>query len=90
MPPAPTEAEKEANKQEAGEFVESIDPTPTPEEQKGFTARVRALAASGALKRGKFRASDLNVGKNLILQQLTVGNWKQALGELGELQIKTS
>ena len=84
LPPAPTEAEKEANKQEAGEFVESIDPTPTPEEQKGFTARVRALAASGALN-ADLKNYILNVGKKSDPKQLTVGNWKQALGELESL-----
>jgi hypothetical protein len=67
--------------QAAAEFVESLDPTPTPDEKKEFGGRVRALAAAGALN------ADL---KNYILHsagvddtaKLTVGNWKRALGEL--------
>ena len=80
--PGPTiEPITEADKREAAEFVESLDPTPTREEQAGFTARVRALAASGALN-PDLKNYILNVGKKDDPRQLTVSNWNAALEQL--------
>ena len=79
--PAPEPIDKVANQKEAEKFVEDLDPTPTKEEQAGFTARVRALAAAGAQNQD-LKNYILNVGKKEDPKQLTVGNWNAALGEL--------
>jgi hypothetical protein len=71
----------EEDKQAGADFVESLDPTPTKEEQAGFTARVRALSAAGALN-PDLKNYILNVGKKDDPKQLTVGNWKLALDQL--------
>ena len=60
--PAPEPIDKVANQKEAEKFVEDLDPTPTKEEQAGFTARVRALAAAGAQNQD-LKNYILNVGK---------------------------
>lgn len=69
------------DKQETEDFIESLDPTPTKEEQAGFTARVRALAAAGAQNQD-LKNYILGVGKKSDPKELTVGNWSMALGEL--------
>ena len=79
--PSPEPIDVVANQQAAEAFVESLDPTPTKEEQAGFTARVRALAAAGAQNQD-LKNYILNVGKKEDPKQLTVGNWNAALGEL--------
>lgn len=79
--PAPEPVDQAANQQEAEKFVEDLDPTPTKEEQAGFTARVRALAAAGALN-PDLKNYILNVGKKNDPKQLTVSNWKTALDQL--------
>lgn len=71
----------EAEKKAAEEFVEGLDPTPTKEEQAGFTARVRALAAAGAAN-PDLKNYILNVGKKDDPKQLTVRDWKTALDQL--------
>jgi len=63
------------------DFVASLDPTPTKEEQGGFTARVRALAAAGALN-ADLKNYILNVGKKADPKQLTVRDWNLALEQL--------
>lgn len=78
--PAPV-VDHEAEKKAAEEFVESLDPTPTKEEQAGFTARVRALAAAGALN-ADLKNYILNVGKKDDPRQLTVRDWNTALEQL--------
>lgn len=78
--PAPI-VDHEAEKKAAEEFVESLDPTPTKEEQVGFTARVRALAAAGAAN-PDLKNYILNVGKKDDPKQLTVSNWRTALDQL--------
>lgn len=78
--PAPV-VDHEAEKKASEEFVESLDPTPTKEEQAGFTARVRALAAAGALN-PDLKNYILNVGKKDDPKQLTVRDWKTALDQL--------
>lgn len=79
--PVPESVENPVDKQETEAFVESLDPTPTKEEQAGFTARVRALAAAGALN-PDLKNYILNVGKKNDPKQLTVSNWKTALDQL--------
>lgn len=79
--PAPEPIDQASNKQESKEFVESLDPTPTKEEQAGFTARVRALAAAGALN-PDLKNYILNVGKKDDPKQLTVRDWNTALEQL--------
>ena len=64
------------DKQETEDFVESLDPTPTKEEQAGFTARVRALAAAGAQNQD-LKNYILNVGKKEDPKQLTVSQLEQ-------------
>lgn len=81
--PAPPEI-TEADRKTGADFVESVDPTPTSDEQKSFTARVRALAASGA-QNADLKNYILNLGKQSDPKKLTVGNWTQALGELEAL-----
>ena len=71
----------EEDKQAGADFVESLDPTPTKEEQAGFTARVRALSAAGALN-PDLKNYILNVGKKDDPKQLTVSNWNTALDQL--------
>ena len=78
------EGDPVANQQAATEFVESLDPTPTKEEQAGFSARVRALASAGALN-ADLKNYILNVGGKSDPKQLTVGNWSTALAELEAL-----
>ena len=70
-----------ANKQAGADFVESLDPTPTKDEMKTFTDRVRALAAAGALN-ADLKNYILNKGGKSDPKQLTVGNWNSALDEL--------
>lgn len=82
--PAPPEI-TEADKQAGAAFVESLDPTPTKDEMKGFTDRVRALAAAGALN-ADLKNYILNKGGKSDPKQLTVGNWDQALTELETAQ----
>lgn len=81
--PAPPEI-TEADRKTGADFVESVDPTPTTDEQKSFTARVRALAALGT-QNADLKNYILNVGKQSDPKKLTVGNWTQALGELEAL-----
>jgi hypothetical protein len=79
----PPEVNQEELKKEVEEFTAGIDPTPTKEEQAGFTARVRALTSAGAA------SVDL---KNFILngktdvKQLTVRDWRTALETLESAQ----
>ncbi len=78
----PLPPKEEPEDQKVGQdFVASLDPTPTKEEQAGFTARVRALAAAGALN-ADLKNYILNVGKKGDPKQLTVANWKLALEQL--------
>jgi hypothetical protein len=79
--PPPEPIDREANQKESQEFVESLDPTPTKEEQAGFTKRVRALAEAGAAN-PDLRNYILNVGKKDDPKQLTVRDWKTALDQL--------
>jgi hypothetical protein len=79
-PPEITEADKKS----AQEFVESADPTPTKEEMKKFTDRVRALRDAGADNVG-LKSYILNVGKVNDTKKLTVNNWTRALTELEAL-----
>lgn len=70
----------------AQEFVASLDPTPTQEEMKGFTARVRALTAKGK-KSEDIKDHVLKVGgppgqPETDTKKVTVRAWKQALEEL--------
>ena len=74
----------DADRKSAQEFVESTDPTPTKEEMKGFTDRVRKLAAQGALNMD-LKNYILNVGKVSDPKKLTVNNWETALKELEAL-----
>lgn len=62
-------------------FVEALDPTPTQEEMKGFTARVRTLTAKG-IKSDYVKSRVLAVGGVEDTKQVTVRAWKQALDEL--------
>lgn len=78
--PAPEQV-TEAEKAEGAAFVESLDPTPTKEEMTGFTARVRALTAAGAVSTD-LKNYILDVGKKSDTKLLTVGNWKEALDKL--------
>ena len=75
----------EADKQAGADFVETLDPTPTKDEMKSFTERVRALAAAGALN-ADLKNYILNKGGKSEPKQLTVGNWIQALDELEAAQ----
>ena len=70
-----------ANQAAAQEFVEALDPTPTKEEQAGFSSRVRALAAAGANTQD-LRNYILAVGHKDEPKQLTVANWNDALTRL--------
>lgn len=76
--PAPEKVDESSN---ATAFVESLDPTPTKEEQKVFSDRVRALAAHGAALPA-LKNYILNYAKKKDTKELTVGNWSSALGEL--------
>jgi len=78
--PAPV-IDHESEKKAAEEFVASTDPTPTKEEMAGFTARVRALSAAGALSTD-LKNYVLSVGKKSEPKELTVANWTEALGQL--------
>jgi hypothetical protein len=78
--PAPA-VDEAANKAAAEEFVEALDPTPTKEEQAGFSSRVRALAAAGANTQD-LRNYILAVGHKDEPKQLTVANWNDALTRL--------
>jgi hypothetical protein len=78
--PAPV-VDEVANQAAAQEFVESLDPTPTKEEQAGFSSRVRALAAAGANTQD-LRNYILAVGHKDEPKQLTVANWNDALTRL--------
>ena len=79
--PSPEPIDIVANQRAAEAFVESLDPTPTKEEQAGFTARVRVLAAAGAQNQD-LKNYILDVGKKDDPKQLTVANWNKALREL--------
>ena len=79
--PSPEPIDIVANQRAAEAFVESLDPTPTKEEQAGFTARVRVLAAAGAQNQD-LKNYILDVGKKDDPKQLTVANWNKALEEL--------
>ncbi len=81
----PSTEPTEADKKSAADFVESLDPTPTKEEMAGFTARIRALSAAGAIS-ADLKNYCLNVGKKSDPKQLTVGNWKLALDQLEAAQ----
>ena len=78
--PAPV-VDEAANQAAAQEFVESLNPTPTKEEQAGFSSRVRALAAAGANTQD-LRNYILAVGHKDEPKQLTVANWNDALTRL--------
>lgn len=69
------------NKQEAEQFVADLDPTPNPEEMKGFTTRVRALTAKG-MKSDEVKAHVLKVGGTDDTKKVTVAAWNKALSEL--------
>ena len=79
-PPEITEDDKKS----AQDFVASADPTPTKEEMKKFTDRVRALRDAGADNVG-LKSYILNVGKVNDTKKLTVNNWTRALTELEAL-----
>jgi hypothetical protein len=88
--PKPGEVLPEASvpdQQAATEFVETLDPTPNPEEKKAFADRVRALREKGAAS-DQLKNYILNVGKKSEIKDLTVGNWTQALGELEGLDVE--
>ena len=70
----------------AQQFVADLDPTPTQEEMKGFTARVRALTAKGK-KSDDIKAHVLKVAgppgqPETDTKKVTVGAWRRALDEL--------
>ena len=80
-PPAPPVEPSTA----AAEFVETLDPTPTPDELKVFYQRVRALETAGA-KMPDIKNYLLTVGNTTEIKSLTVGNWNTGLGEMEAAQ----
>lgn len=74
-PPPPPDT-----KQEAEEFVGSLDPTPTDEEIKAFTVRIRALVQKG-IKADLIRDRILELAKVTEYKQAPKRYWEQAISE---------